>query len=159
MKTSLLLFLLLLVVGCDSVPKDSNFIPQYDSLTRAEDRIKEANKAAVVIQKQGAKPQSVESTIIIKNHAEALKELTYSKAENLKLADINVLNKSIALKALNNERQMSIKHAQSQGSIWKRNFIIIGLVLLIGGFVALFIFKQALRNNPWTGWLVRILLG
>ena len=156
--TSLSLFLLF---GCSTYKKQNN--APFISL----DPIKKQNEKTVAHIEKAEKINELLNNTDLKIELKLAKESASSLNEQLinlqKLANEQTeqLNKSIKIynDVIDEFNNLKIAHSKVQGAIWKRNFIILGLVGIISLFVALFVFKQWLRNNPATGAITRFLIG
>ena len=119
------------------------------NVTKAKTSAQETVTAA----KSGDMKKTIEKAI----DTQAILEVTEKQVEYYKS---EIVQKNTEIDKHNEQvSQLQIERDRYKAAMWKRNWIILGL---IGGYVLivlLFVFKQALRNNPWTGWIVRLLLG
>jgi chromosome segregation ATPase len=144
MKFIPVIFFVILLVGCDSIPKrrDVTTAPAVASIINAEDSATAASKIAKEAYKQGLQAGSKQAAELVAHLDAALLQLKQAQAQ------LDVAQKTIDM---NNAKydamaedlaKAQAKAAKADAAIWKRNAIIASLVALIGIWAALkFYFK------------------
>ena len=157
MKINILLagLCLVLLVGCGRTVKPLDPV-SIAPITVIGDNVKKAREHNAQVTK-AATAKDLQAVIANATQVEAVLQVAQKQIENYKQ---EIVSKNEEIKTHNEQvANLQINRDSYKSAMWKRNWIIVGMASGYVLIILLFIFKQALRNNPWTGWLVRILLG
>ena len=153
MKTIIPILFALFFVGCGTSVKKLEPVSVApitvigDNVTKA----KQSAKATVT----AVKAKDMQAAVDHATNTQAILEVTERQVENYKS---EIVSKNEEIKKHNEQvSRLQIERDKYKAAMWKRNWIIVGLGIVILGFIGLLAFKTALRNNPWTGWIVRLI--